>query len=329
MESTNPCRIHKTPATPHAICNRMRTERQKQAARANGAKSRGPVTSEGKLASSRNATVHGILSGTIVLKGESGERFNALLADLQAELQPQTTVEITLVENMAVARWRQMRIWGIEKANMEHQMRAEAEAADDIASEDTATRCALAFRTLSDESRSLELINRYEARYDRQYLRAHHRFLQLVDRRTPLPPPAPGKAASPVPVGGCNNASPDPQFVPSAGNLPQPRDTVSAKRTREPIKRKGHCPAPPQNTGTRHSGGGASSIKAATRFARVLPKLVPSNRVAAVAGAIILSAFSFIPLSITRPPGRIATSSATMPAGRRHRELAPESVASW
>ncbi len=95
---------------------------------------------------------------------------------------------------MAVARWRQMRIWGMEKASMEHQMRAQSEARDANEGhpvEDTATRCALAFRTLSDDSRSLELINRYESRYDRQYLRAHHRFLQLVDRRTPPPPPAP------------------------------------------------------------------------------------------------------------------------------------------
>ena len=118
----------------------MRTQNQKQASRANGAKSRGPITPEGKLASSRNATTHGMLSGTIVLGGESEERFNALLADLHAELQPQTTVEITLVENMAVARWRQMRIWGIEKANMEHQMRVGAEArgaSEDEIAEDT------------------------------------------------------------------------------------------------------------------------------------------------------------------------------------------------
>ncbi len=167
----------------------MRTERQKQAARANGAKSRGPVTPEGKLASSRNATTHGILSGTVVLTGESEERFHALLADLHAELQPQTTVELTLVETMAVARWRQMRIWGIEKANMEHQMRAEAAAGgeDGAPADEPATRCALAFRTLSDDSHSLDLINRYESRYDRQYLRAHRRFLALVDRRPPPP----------------------------------------------------------------------------------------------------------------------------------------------
>jgi hypothetical protein len=237
----------------------MRTESQKQAARANGAKSRGPITSEGKLASSRNATTHGMLSGTIVLKGESEERFNMLLADLHAELQPQTTVEITLVENMAVARWRQLRIWGIEKANMEYEMRAQSEARDAAEGhpvEDTATRCALAFRTLSDDSRSLELINRYEARYDRQYLRAHHRFLQLVDRRTPPPAPAPKEPEPPVPAS--RQSTPGPQLVPPAESLPQP-DPVSAKQTRQALN------------------------------------LMSPHRLAAVACALILAVFSFIP----------------------------------
>ena len=86
---------------------------------------------------------------------------------------------------MAVARWRQMRIWGMEKAGMQHEMRRQAEVSP--SKEDTATRSALAFRTLSDDSRSLELINRYESRYDRQYLRAHRRFLELRDR--PKTPP--------------------------------------------------------------------------------------------------------------------------------------------
>jgi hypothetical protein len=237
----------------------MRTESQKQAARANGAKSRGPITSEGKLASSRNATTHGMLSGTVVLKGESEERFKALLADLHAELQPQTTVEITLVENMAVARWRQMRIWGMEKASIEHEMRAQSEARDAAEGhpvEDTATRCALAFRSLSDDSRSLDLINRYESRYDRQYLRAHHRFLQLVDRRTPPPAPAPKEPEPPVPAS--RQSTPGPQLVPPAESLPQP-DPVSAKQTRQALN------------------------------------LMSPHRLAAVACALILAVFSFIP----------------------------------
>src|SRR5580698_2743392 len=166
----------------------MSTERQQQASRTNGSKSHGPVTPDGKATSSRNATTHGMLSATIVLKGESTDRFLGLLAGLLEEFQPQTPFEESLIENMAVSRWRQMRIWGMEKAAMEHEMRRQGAIAHSTAldpAEHAATRAAIAFRTLSDDSRSLELINRYESRYDRQYLRAHRRLLEVRDRRTP------------------------------------------------------------------------------------------------------------------------------------------------
>jgi hypothetical protein len=138
-----------------------------------------------------------MLSSTIVLKGESTDRFLGLLAALFEEFQPQTPFEESLIENMAAARWRQMRIWGLEKASMENEMRRQSEMSHstssdaDEDSEHAATRAAIAFRTLSDDSRSLELINRYESRYDRQYLRAHRRFLEVRDRRTPPPVPVP------------------------------------------------------------------------------------------------------------------------------------------
>src|SRR6202451_3879340 len=104
----------------------MSTERQQNASRANGSKSHGPVTPEGKLASSRNAITHGMLSTTIVLKGESTDRFLWLLTSLLEEFQPQTPFEESLIENMAVARWRQMRVWGLEKAGIDYEMRRQA-----------------------------------------------------------------------------------------------------------------------------------------------------------------------------------------------------------
>jgi hypothetical protein len=89
----------------------------------------------------------------------------------------------------------------MEKASMEHEMRRQPELSDSSAldpSEHAATRAAIAFRTLSDDSRSLELINRYESRYDRQYLRAHRRFLEVRDRRTPPSAQTPQPALLPV-----------------------------------------------------------------------------------------------------------------------------------
>jgi hypothetical protein len=226
-------RINKSPSNPppaafsHGLFSGMSTERQQQASRADGRKSRGPTTTEGKLASSRNAITHGMLSATIVLKGESTDRFLGLLAALLEEFQPQTPFEESLIENMAVARWRQMRIWGMEKAGMEHEMRRQFEMSNSTASDPSgdgdassvaATRAALAFRTLSDDSRSLELINRYDSRYDRQYYRAHRRFVETRDRRTPPSAPPPQPAPTP------------------AMPAPPPEKVVFAKRTPEVIE---------------------------------------------------------------------------------------------
>ena len=132
-----------------------------------------PKTPEGKTRSARNATRHGLLSRTIVLSGENRKLFERLLADFTNEFQPATPVQNALVENMAVARWRQMRIWSMEKEELTHEMRSQQ---DDEA---PVTRAALAFRSLSDNSRSLDLLNRYETRYDRQFSRALARLLQL------------------------------------------------------------------------------------------------------------------------------------------------------
>jgi hypothetical protein len=173
----------------------MRTNLQIQASRANGSKSRGPVTQEGKLASSRNAMKHGILSELVLLPGEDPESFEADAADLFDEHCPVGPTEEELVEMMAVARWRRMRVWNLEKACLAGQMGKEYSAASEP-KPDACTVTAMAFRALADNARTLDLVNRYESRYDRQYFRAHRRLLELQDRRMRnepdnTPPPAP------------------------------------------------------------------------------------------------------------------------------------------
>jgi hypothetical protein len=151
----------------------MPTEKQIAASRANGARSRGPVTPEGKRKSSRNSLRHGMLARTVVLDGESRERFNELCRSLTDELQPATAIENLLVQKMAVAHWRQMRLWNIEKATMalEVSKQPPAEAAGD-----PCVRDAIAFRSLGDESRSNFLLNQFEMRYDRLFSRSLDRF---------------------------------------------------------------------------------------------------------------------------------------------------------
>ena len=90
----------------------MSTTKQIAAARANGDPSKGPVSAHGKRSSSRNSLRHGLLARTVVLEEESTHRFRELLHALMDEFQPASATQIMLVETMAVARWRQLRIWG-------------------------------------------------------------------------------------------------------------------------------------------------------------------------------------------------------------------------
>jgi hypothetical protein len=96
-----------------------RSQKQIEASRINGAKSRGPVTEEGRLNSRRGSWRQHILARTVVLDGESRERFNELHQSLISELQPATPIENLLVSRMAVAQWRQLRLWSLEKAATE------------------------------------------------------------------------------------------------------------------------------------------------------------------------------------------------------------------
>ena len=94
----------------------MATDKQIAASRANGARSRGPITPEGRLRCS-------LLAQAVVLEGESRPLFSQLLRSMQAELQPQGVIENMMVQKMAVAQWRQFRAWGMEKATIAHDAR--------------------------------------------------------------------------------------------------------------------------------------------------------------------------------------------------------------
>jgi len=156
----------------------MATERQIKANRANALKCTGPVTPEGKRISSQNADRHGLISGTVVLKGESMRRFNDLAATLTRQFQPRNSAEIFLVQAMAVARWRLLRMWGIQTAGFQQEM-----ARQDPSAGSGAVLAAATFRSLADNSRVLGLQHRLEAAYDRQYYRAFAALLKL--RETP------------------------------------------------------------------------------------------------------------------------------------------------
>jgi len=95
----------------------MSTEAQIAANQSNAELSTGPKTEEGKAASSRNHTSHGLSYANglfFILACENGEAYSILLADLHYEHRPDTETERILVDRMAQHHWLRCRAEGLE-----------------------------------------------------------------------------------------------------------------------------------------------------------------------------------------------------------------------
>jgi len=173
--------------------------------RANGARSRGPVTPAGKQASSLNAIRHGLLAKCVVLRTESRENFDILLAQHIDRYRPADDVELGGGEEMAATFWRMRRAWAIETRLHDDAINAR-EPGDEIG------RITGAFTDLA-ASPALALLHRYEARLHSIRQRAFKNFHIL--RNTPPPPneptldpPSPDSAADPTPATPTATAAP-------------------------------------------------------------------------------------------------------------------------
>jgi hypothetical protein len=175
---------------------RERTEAQQQASRQNGALSHGPVTEEGKAISSRNALHHGLFADTILIPGESPEAFQRLLASQILEFEPQTPNELMLVEAMVVAKWRQMRAWGLTAAAHAREIHAQSGSLPETAGLDMPTRAWLALEQIDKSGSSMRHLHQYEARFAREFFRNREELLAVRRARLgpgALIPPAPEK----------------------------------------------------------------------------------------------------------------------------------------
>jgi len=192
----------------------MRSEKQIAASRANGARSRGPKTPEGKARSARNATRHGLLAHVIVLEEEPEEAFKQLCREYAARFGPLDAVENGMVEEMVASFWRMRRIWAIENRYLDTAM-----ANQDGPS--ALDRLMTAWSDLDNEHR-LTRLHRYETRLHMTFQRAFRNLVAV--RKLPPVPGAPYQTnlATPTPSTNSNPPEPEPNPRPSQANPPDP-----------------------------------------------------------------------------------------------------------
>ena len=129
----------------------MRSLKQIEASRVNGAKSKGPVTAAGKQRSSQNSIRHGLASKVVLLANESREEYDRVLNAYIARYRPADEPERDLVGDIVAARWRLNRTLALEAASFDHEMDRQSAAIDqDYEVIDEETRCALALKALTD-----------------------------------------------------------------------------------------------------------------------------------------------------------------------------------
>ena len=144
---------------------------QAATARANGAKSNGPITAEGKAISAQNSLKHGLTSSRVVLPHESQEAYDKLEASLINRFKPADDLESELVQEMAAARWRLRRIEAMEAALFKKAIKQHEEAG-------TPDALDIAYAEVA-ESKSYRMLVRHASQLRRAFEKAW-KELQLI-----------------------------------------------------------------------------------------------------------------------------------------------------
>jgi len=179
----------------------MTSDLKSATSRANGAKSHGPKTPEGKEKSSRNSLDHGFTSKkTVVLQCENEDDFQTMLGYYADTYRPGSPVEEDLVAEMVASRWRMQRLRMIETALMDSEMdREPPQPETQEMPTDPGYLIAFAFRRLVDESHAISLASRYESRLHRIHERSHRTLRELQEtRKQPAVEPVSAAPVEPV-----------------------------------------------------------------------------------------------------------------------------------
>ena len=149
---------------PEKLPRRSRAEQ----ARINGAKSRGPISKDGKATVSQNARKHGLAAKLLLVDREHEADYNDLKTGLTDSLRPQSAAEDLLIDTIAKV------VWKIRQSdNMECDLlRDNIEQGDSIHS------------AFSYDAASLMLLSTYQARLARRLHKLFEEFRKVQNEAT-------------------------------------------------------------------------------------------------------------------------------------------------
>ena len=158
------------------------SQKQIEANREN-AKRGGVKTDEGKAVSRYNAIKHGLLSKEVLLDGEDEKTLIEIGRRLRTELQPQTELELVLVDRITANVWRLRRVMQIEREMIDNDRN------DTFGNEKKTLGKALSYDFANYDTYG-KLI-RYETSIERGIFKALHELqrLQSVRNGESVPPP--------------------------------------------------------------------------------------------------------------------------------------------
>ena len=189
----------------------MSTDKQIAANQLNAQKSTGPKTPEGRAAVRLNGLKHGLTASTLVLEGENQSEFDELLDSIEAEHQPTTPTEETIVRQIAMATWQLRRFYHIEAGFFTTRLIEKKDYLKRFRKLDPGDRLAIVVQSDCLGANALAKICIYGARLERSIYRALHELERLRARRQ-AESQGPDRFEKPNPIGKqINNIPPERQ----------------------------------------------------------------------------------------------------------------------
>ena len=202
----------------------MASPAQMAANRANAQKSTGPRTAAGKQRSSMSALKHGLAAKTLVLPHEDNTAYEEVRASLYSQYEPATPQECMLVDQLASAWWRTLRVRQIETDMLDLQIRTLNNQYPEKEKTKTTDRQALAVRFVTESEKDFVNFMRYDAQIERAFYRALNTLEKLQSERRRREAALPATPTNHNVIG----------FVSQKPQIPRPTIDQSSKSSKNP-----------------------------------------------------------------------------------------------